>query len=536
MGKFCGARTPSDIKSTGNRLYVKFVSDGSVQKAGFAATFVREYDECSTDAHGCHHLCVNTLGGFRCTCKIGYELHSDGKRCEDACGGYISNATNGTIHSPSFPDYYPPNKNCIWQIVAPKQYRITVNFTHFELEGNNQDCEYDSVEVRSGIETDTKLHGTFCGSSAPQTITSESNAIRVTFVTDSTVQKTGFSVVFLTDRDECAVENGGCHHVCKNTVGSYQCSCHSGYTLQDNKHDCKESGCQHDITRSVGEVNSPNWPDYYPKETECTWHFTTTHGNRVKLTFSEFEIESHADCTYDRLEIFDGADDRSRRLASLCGYNPPPPVVSTRNQVFVKFYSDTSVQKRGFLIKHSSVCGGDLTASNKVGQLFSHAKFGDHNYESKEDCLWRIRADGDGFRVRFRFLTFELEDETDCRYDSVEVREVVKNNREVMLGKYCGNSEVPPEIESRSNELILVFRTDDTISKKGFSAAFVLVTPDTPQQQPTLAPPPPPPRSGSGGGGGGGQFPHTEIRGKSKSHRKQQLYGHSPSSNSRQLH
>lgn len=41
LGKFCGYRVPEDIKSTNNKLYVKFVSDGSVQKAGFAATFIK---------------------------------------------------------------------------------------------------------------------------------------------------------------------------------------------------------------------------------------------------------------------------------------------------------------------------------------------------------------------------------------------------------------------------------------------------------------------------------------------------------------
>ena len=39
--KYCGYKIPEDIKSTSNKLYVKFVSDGSVQKAGFAATFVK---------------------------------------------------------------------------------------------------------------------------------------------------------------------------------------------------------------------------------------------------------------------------------------------------------------------------------------------------------------------------------------------------------------------------------------------------------------------------------------------------------------
>jgi len=32
--------------------------------------------------HGCEHDCINTLGGYECSCKIGYELHSDGKHCE----------------------------------------------------------------------------------------------------------------------------------------------------------------------------------------------------------------------------------------------------------------------------------------------------------------------------------------------------------------------------------------------------------------------------------------------------------------------
>jgi len=41
IGKFCGYKLPADIKSTSNKLYVKFVSDGSVQKAGFAASFVK---------------------------------------------------------------------------------------------------------------------------------------------------------------------------------------------------------------------------------------------------------------------------------------------------------------------------------------------------------------------------------------------------------------------------------------------------------------------------------------------------------------
>lgn len=62
----------------------------------------------------------------------------------DACGGYLE-LDEGTIQSPSYPDLYPQNKNCVWQIVAPKQHRITLNFTHFDLEGNNVSLQSVSV-------------------------------------------------------------------------------------------------------------------------------------------------------------------------------------------------------------------------------------------------------------------------------------------------------------------------------------------------------------------------------------------------------
>ena len=40
------------------------------------------------------------------------------------------------------------------------------------------------------------------------------------------------------DINECLTSNGGCYHICSNTLGSYQCSCHHGYQLHGNKHSC----------------------------------------------------------------------------------------------------------------------------------------------------------------------------------------------------------------------------------------------------------------------------------------------------------
>ena len=40
------------------------------------------------------------------------------------------------------------------------------------------------------------------------------------------------------DINECATSNGNCTQVCTNTVGSYYCSCMTGYTLNSNGQAC----------------------------------------------------------------------------------------------------------------------------------------------------------------------------------------------------------------------------------------------------------------------------------------------------------
>ncbi len=40
------------------------------------------------------------------------------------------------------------------------------------------------------------------------------------------------------DVDECLSDNGGCEHICTNTVGRFSCSCTTGYSLDSNMMTC----------------------------------------------------------------------------------------------------------------------------------------------------------------------------------------------------------------------------------------------------------------------------------------------------------
>ena len=43
-------------------------------------------------------------------------------------------------------------------------------------------------------------------------------------------------LIVITDIDECKQGNGGCEHTCTNTIGSYYCTCKTGYQLSKGKH------------------------------------------------------------------------------------------------------------------------------------------------------------------------------------------------------------------------------------------------------------------------------------------------------------
>ena len=42
----------------------------------------------------------------------------------------------------------------------------------------------------------------------------------------------------ITEIDECARNISGCNQTCTNIMGSYNCSCDSGYSLGSDGHDC----------------------------------------------------------------------------------------------------------------------------------------------------------------------------------------------------------------------------------------------------------------------------------------------------------
>lgn len=65
-------------------------------------------------------------------------------------------------------------------------------------------------------------------------------------------------------------------------------------------------------------------------------------------------MEAHLECAYDHIEIYDGRDGKAPSLGRFCGTKKPQPITSSGNKLFIRFFSDNSVQKKGFEASHSA--------------------------------------------------------------------------------------------------------------------------------------------------------------------------------------
>lgn len=58
-----------------------------------------------------------------------------------------------------------------------------------------------------------------------------------------------------------------------------------------------------ELTDMFGEIQSPNFPDSYPSDSEMTWNISVPDGFKIKLYFMHFDLESSYLCEYDYVKV-----------------------------------------------------------------------------------------------------------------------------------------------------------------------------------------------------------------------------------------
>ncbi|KAM4662543.1 hemicentin-2 [Discoglossus pictus] len=188
-----------------------------------------DIDECRDGSHMCRYnqLCENTVGGYRCTCPRGYRSQGAGRPCLDI---------NECQQVPKPCAYQCQNMAGSYKCLCPPGKQLLADgrsCAGLERIGNNSAFGNSGPQ---GAVTNGRIHGnnvyTWLSFSQNGNLVGQSSFTRCP---QGFIRRNGVC----TDIDECQVRSP-CQHECRNTEGSYQCLCPSGYRLLPNNRNCQD--------------------------------------------------------------------------------------------------------------------------------------------------------------------------------------------------------------------------------------------------------------------------------------------------------
>ena len=145
---------------------------------------------------------------------------------------------------------------------------------------------------------------------------------------------------------------------------------------------------------SHGALQSPGFPDNYPRNQDCSWKFWLAAGSKFSMEFLTFDVESDPLCSFDYVELIEQNDEGlvTRSLLvhachgsemrftipfthgsfeKLCGEQLPFTFNSSGRVVSIRLHTDYDVQESGFNTTYSTTDGKELNLHVKV-VLFQH--------------------------------------------------------------------------------------------------------------------------------------------------------------------
>eukprot|EP00298_Acanthocystis_sp_HF-20_P018353 c21951_g1_i1.p1 GENE.c21951_g1_i1~~c21951_g1_i1.p1 ORF type:complete len:1871 (-),score=718.46 c21951_g1_i1:35-5647(-) len=228
------------------------------------------------------------------------------------------------------------------------------------------------------------------------------------------------------------------------------------------------------FTERSGSFNDGSGEFIYDSNVTCHFQIIPELENDdwILLTFDSIETETKN----DYIQIFEISSNGSliSKTSKISGkiyqpiqfYSPPGS-----KGFFVQFVSDESYALNGFYARwivgtgvHE--CFGSELLTLPTGNITDGS--GEGSYKANKNCNWVIQPSGDYDWITLTFIDFDLESQS----DTVQVYDGPDEDSE-LLGIFSGSSIPPPIASSQGKALYIVFKTDNSIQKGGFTARYV---------------------------------------------------------------
>ncbi|XP_017480349.1 PREDICTED: uncharacterized protein LOC108369696 [Rhagoletis zephyria] len=232
------------------------------------------------------------------------------------------------------------------------------------------------------------------------------------------------------------------------------------------------------------EFYSPDYPNDYPKNINCTRIITAPKGQIIRLDFrNSFHIEAKEECKFDFLEIRDGQYGFSTLIGKYCGTDFPPEITSKERYLWLHFHSDESIEYSGFTAVYEFIDRSkeapttDLNCTIEkdgfegfINSTDVPADIRDNVIKNKIplDCIWRIQVQ-DNWKIQVKFLDFKLSKPNDCETNFLDIfpEQTVMPLR---IKNFCGSAG--EGITSDTNTLHLRFFAEQVAINSTFAILY----------------------------------------------------------------
>lgn len=337
LGRFCGDNMPRRIPSFTNQLYIHFHTDS-----------------------------VGTGRGFR----FAWRVFASG------CGGrMIGNA--GVITSPNYPQPYPHDMHCEWQLRAPLGSNLQIQLEDLDLEDSN--CFYDYLQlepIQSNVD----------------------------------VSKSSRSICMLPPKPENRILDMG-SSLARIIFHSDVSEANKGFRLS------YRAICDRELLDMHGIIESINYGEsWYDQEIlNCSWRIRGPRGNHVLLEFSHFD-QRHQQLvpTADDgggVYVMEEGNPTSRKLTTrivgLGVYNSSSDFVTIiHNSSSINFRMEYRIE-------------GCLHEMREETGSFHSLNY-PNVYPNDVECLWLIHA-SEGHVIELTVTEMDIEESLNCTKDALVV-------------------------------------------------------------------------------------------------------------------
>ena len=107
-----------------------------------------------------------------------------------------------------------------------------------------------------------------------------------------------------------------------------------------------------------GSLKSPNFPNNYEFEHECSWIISVPQGYHVLLSFNRKDFHIHScneTCDCDFLEVREGLTSKGKLLGEYCGNTAPSSIYANGRHLWLRFVSDKISNNKGFRATYEAI-------------------------------------------------------------------------------------------------------------------------------------------------------------------------------------